>query len=157
MLEMYQEQATASEMPSIKAAEAKKLEKVSPNKYWRVTYQLGPCRSFGKAFPSAAWKEKKDALGGESTFDPVYRVYDQILDSGNVNGLVVENNEWQAANIRQKVEGDINRMLIVLDIKEMKDYLPPNVTFLQGGMPMQVLQMIVDAAVESRLKASTGK
>ena len=74
-----------------------------------------------------------------------------------MNGLVVENNEWQAANIRQKVEGDINRMLIILDIKEMKDYLPPNVTFLQGGMPMQVLQMIVDAAVESRLKASTGK
>ena len=154
-IKMYREPAEPSEVAPIKAAEAKKLEKVPANKFYRVTFQLGPCRSFGKAFPSVTWKENKSLTGGESTYDPVYRVFDQILDGSNTNGLIQENNAWQAANIRQKVEGDINRMLIVLDVKEMKDYVPPNMTFLHGGMPMQVLEMIVNSAVESRLKSST--
>jgi len=151
MATLQKELPTPSAVAPIKAADAKKLEPVAANKYYRVVFQLGPRRSFGRAFPSQAWTEKKDSNGGPSSWDPVYRVYDQILEAREVNGLIQENNDWQAANIRQKVEGNINRMLIVLDVKELKDYVPATFNFsrLLGGA--HIIQGMIDAAVKAAL------
>ncbi len=150
----FQEDAVGSSAKPIKTTEVKKIESVAGGKFYRVTFQIGPNKSFGKCFPSQKWSEIKSVTGGESTYDPVYKVFEQILDSDCTNGLIQENNDWHAANLRQRVEGEIGRMIVVLDVKELKDYCPPDMTFLQGGMPMQVFKMIVDAAVDSRLKSS---
>lgn len=155
MLALTREPAVASVKSTIKSTEAKKHEKVSPNKFWKVTYQLGPNRGRANVFPSNAWKKRSDQLPGEEPlFDPVYRVFEQIVDSEGANSLIQKSNDWQAANTRHKIEGEIGKMLVVLDVHEEKDYVPQSVAFLHGGMPMQVLKMIVDAAVESRLKTS---
>lgn len=155
MLVVNHEEATASLTPSIKTSEVKKREPVTGHKFWKVTYQLGPNVGFGKAFPSNRWKKRADQLPGETPiYDPVYTVYEQILTTDEANGLVSKNNAWQAANTRQKVGGEVGKMLVILDIQEAKDYEPKNVTFLHGGMPMQVLKMLVESAVDSRLKNS---
>ena len=153
MISAPKEPATQSTAHPIKTSEVKKMEMVADGKFYKVTFQLGPKRSFGAAFPSQAWKENKSPLGEESTYDPVYAVFEQILDSKNVNGLIQENNDWQAANLRQKIEGEINRMLVVIDVKEAKDYVPPRVSFMRGGMSMEWFQMLVESAVDSRLKS----
>ncbi len=154
MAKVRNQPAEPSPAKPIKAAEVKKLESVDANKFYKVTFQLGPKRSFGRAFPSGRWKENKSPLGAESTFDPVYAVYDQILDGKNTNGLIQENNDWQASNLRQKIEGEINRMLVIVDIKEAKDYVPPDMTFINGDMSINVMKMLVDAAVAAQLKSS---
>lgn len=153
MISAPKEPAAPSKMAPIKAAEAKRMDVVADGKFYKVTFQLGPKRSFGAAFPSQAWKENKSPLGEESTYDPVYSVFEQILDSRNVNGLIQESNDWQASNLRQKIEGEINRMLVVIDVKEAKDYVPPRVSFMRGGMSMEWFQMLVESAVDSRLKS----
>lgn len=155
MLVVNHEEAVSSQVPAIKSTEVKKREPVAGNKFYKVTYQLGPNVGFGKAFPSNRWKKKTDQLPGETPlFDPIYAVYEQILTADEANGLIVKNNAWQAANTRHKVGGEIGKMLVVLDVQEAKDYEPKSVTFLHGGMPMQVLKMLVDSAVDSRLKNS---
>lgn len=155
MLTVNHENATVSKTPPVKASEVRKLEPVSASKFFKVTYQLGPNVGFGKAFPSNKWKKKTDQAPGETPlYDPVYMVYEQILTSDEVNGMIRKNNAWQAANTRHKIGGEIGKLFIVLDIQEAKDYEPKSVTFLHGGMPMQVLKMLVDSAVESKLKNS---
>ena len=154
MLSLHQEKPKISQAKPIKASEVQQKQMVSPGKFWTITFQVGPGHSEGSAFPSGQWKAREGALPGEEkVFDPVYLVYDQIVDSDHANGLIESSNDWHKSNIRQKVEGVINRMVAVLDVKEAKEYIPSNVTFLHGGMPMQVLQMIVDSAVEARLKS----
>ena len=154
MLTFDSEPCCPSETKPKLAADIQQNQKVLPNKFWKITYQLGPKRGFGKAFPSQSWKERQGGLPGEEkVYDPVYLVFDQVVSSDCANGVIESSNEWQKANVRQRLEGEVNRMVAVLDVKEMKDYLPPNVNFLHGGMPMQVLQMIVDSAVEQRLKS----
>lgn len=157
MVVFQREPAVASDKAPIKAAEVKRFEKtqVVPGKFWKVTYQLGPNRGHANVFPSNAWKKRTDQPPGERpVYDPVYKVFEQVLDSQGVMSLIQKNNSWQAANVRHQVAGEIGKMLAILDIVEAKDYVPDNLTFLHGGMPMQIFKMIVDSAVEARLKNS---
>lgn len=155
MVSLQKEPPVPSSANPIKAAEVKKLDKVEDGKYFRVTFQLGPRRSFGRAMPSQAWTEKKDQNGGPSTWDPVYRVYDQILESNQVNGLIQESNDWQAANIRQKIEGNINRMLVVLSVQEVKNYVPKTFNFNSIMAGSHIIQAMIDSAVKVAIAEKT--
>lgn len=157
MSSMTKELPLPSSADPIKAAEVQKFNKVEDGKFYRVTFQLGPRRSFGRAVPSQTWTEKKDPNGGPSSWDPVYRVYDQILESSQVNGLVEESNSWQAANIRQKIEGNINRMLVVLDVKEMKNYTPKAFNFNSIMAGSHIIQAMIDATVKTMVAEELAK
>lgn len=155
MSSMTKELPLPSSADPVKAADVKKFDKVEDGKFYRVTFQLGPKRSFGAAIPSQTWKETKDQNGGPSSWNPVYRVYEQILESSQANGLVQESNDWQAANIRQKIEGNINRMLVVLDIKEMKNYVPKTFNFNSIMAGSHIIQAMIDSAVKAALAEKT--
>lgn len=155
MSSMTKELPLPSSTDPVKAAEVRKFDKVEEGKFYRVTFQLGPRRSFGRAVPSQTWTETKDPNGGPSVWNPIYRVYEQILESSQVNGLVVESNDWHAANIRQKIEGNINRMLVVLDIKEMKNYVPKAFNFNSIMAGSHIIQAMIDSAVKTALAEKT--
>lgn len=151
MSSVMKELPSPSTVAPVKASEVKKFDNVEDGKFYRVTFQLGPRRSFGRALPSQTWTETKDPNGGPSSWSPVYRVYEQILEASQVNGLIQESNDWQASNIRQKIEGNLNRMLVVLDIKEVKNYVPKSFNFnsILGGS--HIIQAMIDSAVKAAL------
>jgi len=155
MVTIQKEPPSASATKPIKVSDVKRREFVQPGKYYKTTFQVGPRRSYGKAIPSQTWTEKKDPNGGPSTWDPVYQVYDQILEANEVNGLIQESNDFQAANIRHKVEGDLNRMLVVLDVQEAKDYSPDVFNFNKVMAGSHIIQAMIDSAVKVALSNQT--
>lgn len=138
---------------SITSKEVKHLEEVPGGKFYEVTYQLGPNRSYAKSFGTGKWKNDPNVPVGEKPIPiPVYAVFTRIMDSGNVNGIIGENNLWRDKNIKgfnqRDPGGTLQQMLAVIEVKELKDYVPQTMSTMSGVFSYELFQAMVAAEVK---------
>lgn len=136
----------------ITSKEVKHLEQVPGGKFYEITYQLGPSRSYAKSFGTGKWKNDTNVPIGEKPIPiPVYAVFSRIVDSGNANGMIEENNSWREKNIKgynsRDPMGALQHMLAVIDVKELKDYVPSTMSTMSGVFSYELFQAMVAAEV----------
>ena len=123
-------------------------------KFYKTTFQVGPYKG-GKAQGSNRFIKKPSPVAGEKDrLYPEYLVYEQILPTNGVNGKIVSNNEWLQKNGRRdasSAEGMLGHMVAVLQVEELKDYVPPSTTFV--GMDAHVLKTVFQTAMQEFVAA----
>ena len=137
-----------SDHKPILSKEVKQLDFVAPGKFYEVTYQLGPNRSYAKSFGTNKWiNDVNVPLGEKPRPLPVYAVFSRIIDGNQANGLISHNNIWREKNLRgynpTDPMGALQHMLAVIEVKELKDYVPDTMSTMSGAFSYELFQAMV--------------
>lgn len=128
-------------------------------KFYKVTIQIGASRQW-RHYTGGKWirdtqREVAEGMDGKKAFRHVAKIHvTEPVQSGTLNGLISEHNEWLRANKgNDRIKGDVGKMLLVTRWNEVD---PPK---LKSNLPVgfeEMMESVVAKATAAAVQASIG-